>query len=45
MLSNEKLIKEHCEAMNAGTAYTLLAAMISRKSWEDLVGKGTDITR
>jgi len=35
--SNESEIKYRCERMNAGTIYTLLAAMLTMKPWDDIV--------
>ena len=35
--SDEKEIKANCEKMNAGAIYTLLAAMLTMKPWDDIV--------
>jgi aarF domain-containing kinase len=35
--SNEAEIKRNCELMNAGAIYTLLAAMLTMKPWDDVV--------
>jgi hypothetical protein len=33
-------IKRHSEAMNAGDAYPLFAAMLTQKTWEEVRGGG-----
>jgi aarF domain-containing kinase len=32
-------IKRACESMNVGPAYTLLAAMLTMRPWDDIVDK------
>ena len=43
VLSNEKQIEHYCREMNAGPAYTLLAAIVTQRPWDDIVSN--DIER
>lgn len=45
LLGAEEKIKRHSEAMNGGELYTLLAAMLTLKPWEDIAGTETDVER
>jgi len=37
LLGDERTIREECEKMNSGPAYTLLAAMLTMRPWDDIV--------
>lgn len=37
IMSDQKAIENHCRALNAGNAYTLLAAMLTMRPWDDIV--------
>lgn len=37
MLANVKQIEQSCKDMNAGTAYALLAAVITKRPWDDII--------
>lgn len=39
MLADESGIKENCMKMNAGKLYTLLAAMLTMRPWDDIIVK------
>ena len=37
IVGDETIIKEECQKMNSGPAYTLLAAMLTMRPWDDIV--------
>ena len=37
IVGDENTIKEECQKMNSGPAYTLLAAMLTMRPWDDIV--------
>ena len=37
VMSDEEGIKRCCEQLNAGQAYTLLAAILTMRPWDDIV--------
>jgi aarF domain-containing kinase len=42
LTSNEDIIREECMRMNSGPAYTLLAAMLTMRPWDDIVSDDVD---
>lgn len=40
--SDEKQIEHYCKKLNAGAAYTLLAAMLTLRPWDDIVSGDID---
>jgi aarF domain-containing kinase len=42
VMGDEKGIKDTCNAMNVGPAYTLLAAMLTMRPWDDVVNQDRD---
>ena len=39
VMGDEKAIRETCDELNCGQAYTLLAAMLTMRPWDDIVHK------
>ena len=39
IMSDELAIKKECMLMNSGPAYALLAAMLTMKPWDDIIGE------
>lgn len=45
VLGDEKEIKLRCENLHVGKAYTLLAAVLTMRPWDDIVSAGDDLGR
>jgi len=45
LLGAEDKIKQHSQAMNSGDLYSLLAAMLTLKPWDEVAGMETDLDR
>ena len=45
VLGDEKEIKLRCENLHVGQAYTLLAAVLTMRPWDDIVSAGEDLGR
>lgn len=42
ILCDEGKIEQYCRRLNAGELYTLLAAMLTLRPWDDIVSKDVD---